>query len=187
MSSALHDFLLHCRNSSGDNEVLTYWAWTDRIKRLPIRGLQRGPALALETGCRSMPRAVTPTMPAPDLRLVTASDGSRRLELSGAWNLQSLERKLAELKPKLADYAADPASNWDLRGIEIIDHAGAMLLWRAWGRRRAANLVLKPEHELLFSHLDLPAVPPPRGKPRGGGIMVTRSAPIHYPTATPEV
>ena len=107
-----------------------------------------------------MPRAVTPTMPAPDLRLVTASDGSRRLELSGAWNLQSLERKLAELKPKLADYAADPASNWDLRGIEIIDHAGAMLLWRAWGRRRAANLVLKPEHELLFTHLDLPPVPP---------------------------
>jgi len=99
-------------------------------------------------------------MPAPDLRLVTASDGSRRLELSGAWNLQSLERKLAELKPKLADYAADPASNWDLRGIEIIDHAGAMLLWRAWGRRRAANLVLKPEHELLFTHLDLPPVPP---------------------------
>ncbi len=98
-------------------------------------------------------------MPAPDLRLVTASDGSRRLELSGAWNLQSLERKLAELKPKLADYAADPASNWDLRGIEIIDHAGAMLLWRAWGRRRAANLVLKPEHELLFTHLDLPPAP----------------------------
>ena len=107
-----------------------------------------------------MPRAVTPTVPAPDLRLVTASDGSRRLELSGAWNLQSLERRLAELKPKLADYAADPASNWDLRGIEIIDHAGAMLLWRAWGRRRAANLVLKPEHELLFTHLDLPPAPP---------------------------
>lgn len=107
-----------------------------------------------------MPRAVTPTMSAPDLRLVTASDGSRRLELSGAWNLQSLERRLVELKPKLADYAADPASNWDLRGIEIIDHAGAMLLWRAWGRRRAANLVLKPEHELLFTHLDLPPVPP---------------------------
>jgi len=107
-----------------------------------------------------MPRAVTPTVPAPDLRLVTASDGSRRLELSGAWNLRSLERRLAELKPKLADYAADPASNWDLRGIEIIDHAGAMLLWRAWGRRRAANLVLKPEHELLFTHLDLPPLPP---------------------------
>jgi phospholipid/cholesterol/gamma-HCH transport system permease protein len=107
----------------------------------------------------SMPQRPSPSVPVPELRLVTASDGSRRLELSGAWNLQSLERRLVELTPKLAAYAADPASSWDLRRIEIIDHAGAMLLWRAWGRRRAAKLVLKPEHELVFSHLDLPAAP----------------------------
>jgi phospholipid/cholesterol/gamma-HCH transport system permease protein len=106
-----------------------------------------------------MPHPPSPSVPVPELRLVTASDGSRRLELSGAWNLQSLERRLVELTPKLAAYAADPAFSWDLRRVEIIDHAGAMLLWRAWGRRRAAKLVLKPEHELVFSHLDLPAAP----------------------------
>jgi len=32
-----------------------------------------------------------------------------------------------------------------------------MLLWRAWGRQRAPNLVLRPEHEPVFNHLDIPA------------------------------
>ncbi len=28
-----------------------------------------------------------------------------------------------------------------------------MLLWRAWGRRRVADLTVRPEHEALFAHL----------------------------------
>ncbi len=108
-----------------------------------------------------MPDPKSQPASAPELRRVTAADGSRRLELSGAWNLQALERRLAELAPRLAEYGADQAAQWDLRGVDVIDHAGAMLLWRAWGRRRAANLVLKPEHELVFSHLGLPPEPAP--------------------------
>ena len=104
---------------------------------------------------------------APGLRHVTAADGTRRLELSGAWNLQALERRLAELAPRLAQFAADQTTHWDLRGVEVIDHAGAMLLWRAWGRRRAADLVLKPEHELIFGHLDVPAEPSAQSATRG--------------------
>jgi phospholipid/cholesterol/gamma-HCH transport system permease protein len=34
-----------------------------------------------------------------------------------------------------------------------------MLLWRAWGRRRARNLALKSDHEPVFNHLDLPLQP----------------------------
>ncbi|MBI4192301.1 MAG: ABC transporter permease [Betaproteobacteria bacterium] len=104
--------------------------------------------------------------PAPDLRRIIAADGSCRLELSGAWNLQALERRLAELAPRLAEYAADQTSQWDLSGVDVIDHAGAMLLWRAWGRRRAAKLVLKPEHEPVFSRLEIPAEPAPPHAPR---------------------
>ena len=51
--------------------------------------------------------------------------------------------------------AADPMSSWDLRDVDVIDHAGALLLWRAWGRRRAEHLVLKPEHEAVFAHLEV--------------------------------
>ncbi len=86
--------------------------------------------------------------------------------LSGAWNLRGLERRLAELAPRLAEYASDKNSLWDLQGVEVIDHAGAMLLWRAWGRQRAANLVLKPEHEPIFKHLDIPAEPVPQAARR---------------------
>ena len=96
---------------------------------------------------------------APDLRRISAADGSSRCELSGTWNLQSLEHRLAELTPRLSDYAADRASVWDLRAVEVMDHAGAMLLWRAWGRQRTANLLLKPAHELVFRRLSLPARP----------------------------
>jgi phospholipid/cholesterol/gamma-HCH transport system permease protein len=113
-----------------------------------------------------MPDPKPQPAPAPELRGVTAADGTRRLELSGAWNLQALEHRLAELAPRLAENAADATARWDLRGVEVIDHAGALLLWRTWGRRRAANLVLKPEHELVFRHLELPAEPVPQLPPR---------------------
>ncbi len=112
-----------------------------------------------------MPDPKPQPAPAPELRGVTAADGTRRLELSGAWNLQALEHRLAELAPRLAENAADATARWDLRGVKVIDHAGALLLWRTWGRRRAPNLVLKPEHELVFSHLELPAEPVPQLPP----------------------
>ena len=104
-----------------------------------------------------MPNPALQTISAPDLRRVLAADGTPRYELHGAWNLRALEHRFAELAPQLAGYAADRTSQWDLRGVEIMDHAGAMMLWRAWGKQRAPNLMLKPEHELIFNHLDLPA------------------------------
>ncbi len=107
-----------------------------------------------------MPAPATPTIPAPDVRQVIAADGTRRFELSGAWTLRALRFRLTELTPRLAEYAAAPAAQWDLCGVQAIDHAGAMLLWRAWGRRRAANLVLNPEHESFFGNLELPAERP---------------------------
>src|SRR5688500_3683517 len=106
--------------------------------------------------------------PAPEVRSSTSTDGTRRIELTGAWNLQGIEHRFEELRPPLIEYAADPRAQWDLNGITVLDHAGAMLLWRAWGRRRAPNLSLKTEHEPVFSRLDLgrePGTPPPRRDP----------------------
>ena len=82
--------------------------------------------------------------------------------LAGAWNLRSLESAMAAFERDLARVARDPDCLWDLRGVEVIDHAGALLLWRAWGRRRARRLELKPEHERLFARLQPapPALPP---------------------------
>jgi phospholipid/cholesterol/gamma-HCH transport system permease protein len=106
-----------------------------------------------------MPHATPAISADPEVRIVTSPGRPRCLVLSGAWNLRGLERHVTELAGRLAEYAADKGSVWDLREVAVIDHAGAMLLWRAWGRKRAANLTLKPEHEAVFNHLDIPAEP----------------------------
>lgn len=99
----------------------------------------------------------------PTVQRVRDTMGERCL-LAGAWNLRSLERRLAELERELARLAADPGCGWDLRGVDVIDHAGAMLLWRAWGRKRVARLELKPEQEQLFERMaPAPAALPPAG------------------------
>ena len=106
-----------------------------------------------------MPNSTPEASLEPEVRLVTAAGRARCLVLSGAWNLRALERHVSKLTPRLTEYAIDRNSLWDLREVTVIDHAGAMLLWRAWGRQRAANLELKPEHESVFRHLEIPAEP----------------------------
>ncbi|MBI3917622.1 MAG: ABC transporter permease [Betaproteobacteria bacterium] len=86
----------------------------------------------------------------PDLRFISDGDGGTRVELSGAWNLRSLQLVLPALVARLGACGSDV--RWDLRSVVTLDHAGAMLLWRAWGRRRIAGLELRPEHEALFTH-----------------------------------
>ncbi|MDB5808499.1 MAG: transporter permease [Betaproteobacteria bacterium] len=95
--------------------------------------------------------------PAPDVRLVTASGHARCLMVGGAWNLRGLESRLPELNQKLADFTTDSGAKWDLSEVDVLDHAGAMVLWRAWGRRRTPHLTLKPEHEAIFRHLAMAA------------------------------
>lgn len=99
----------------------------------------------------------------PLLRQVVSSDGAHCLELAGDWNLRALETQVESLASELAACAADLRWHWDLRGIASLDHAGAALLWRAWGRRRPDNLALRPEHTALFEHLAaLPEITAPR-------------------------
>ncbi len=44
-----------------------------------------------------------------------------------------------------------------MSGVQRLDHIGALLIWRAWNRRKPAKLVAHPEHEALFA--DLAAIP----------------------------
>jgi len=89
----------------------------------------------------------------PRLRRYATSQGEERVELSGPWILRAIEERLAELSGQLADLAGDGRRHWDLSGVTRLDHAGAMLLWRAWGGRRVEHLTLRPEHEPLFAGL----------------------------------
>jgi phospholipid/cholesterol/gamma-HCH transport system permease protein len=105
-----------------------------------------------------------PTNP-PTLQRLRDSGGDRCV-LAGSWNLRSLEGRLGDFEGQLARIAADPECGWDLRGVEVLDHAGAMLLWRAWGRKLHARLEMNPEQAQLFSRM-MPVAPP---RPSRGGI-----------------
>ena len=109
-----------------------------------------------------MPETAATPPHVPRLRQTSVADGTVRVELTGAWNLAALEQRLVQLAPELAAYARHARCHWDLSAITTLDHAGALLLWRAWGRKRAPQLTLKPEHETLFDNLAaLRREPPP--------------------------
>ena len=104
---------------------------------------------------------VTSAMPAwipPALQLPGTRDGTPTVEVVGAWNLRSLEPMMADMSARLAQAPRDAL--WDLRGVTRLDHAGAMMLWRVWGYQRAAKLTLRPEHEIIFTHLKLVSATP---------------------------
>jgi phospholipid/cholesterol/gamma-HCH transport system permease protein len=99
----------------------------------------------------------------PRLVYRTAADGGRSIEVRGSWSLPALQPRLRALESELSKAAADEAAVWDLRPVEHLDHAGAALLWHAWGRPHAPQAVLKREHESFFRRLagaaDAPALP----------------------------
>jgi phospholipid/cholesterol/gamma-HCH transport system permease protein len=96
------------------------------------------------------------------LRRVTGDNGAPRLVLTGNCTVAALGTRLHGLSAELAAYAADPELQWDLTGIEQMDDAGAVLLWRAWGSRRPPHLLLRPEQERLFNRMkEAPAPPAP--------------------------
>src|SRR5690242_10353034 len=90
----------------------------------------------------------------PQLRRVTGLEGGERIELSGPWILRALEDRLADFTVQLTDFARDERRHWDLTGVTRLDHAGAMLLWRAWGGRRIPHLTLRTEQEAIFTDLE---------------------------------
>jgi phospholipid/cholesterol/gamma-HCH transport system permease protein len=79
-------------------------------------------------------------------------DGRPLVELSGAWNLRALGRRLEDLDQELTACAQDPKALWDARNIQWLDDAGALLLWRVWGWHRP-DVLMKPEHEPIFARM----------------------------------
>src|SRR5262249_25676196 len=89
----------------------------------------------------------------PQLRRISSSEGER-VELSGPWILRALEDRLADFTAQLTEHARDERRHWDLSGVTRLDHAGAMLLWRAWGGRRIPHLTVRADQEAIFSDLE---------------------------------
>lgn len=90
-----------------------------------------------------------------------------RIELSGDWCLRSLRKDVGALRAGLAQAQASGLP-WSLQKVVRMDSFGALLLWRAWGRRWPGTLelpaALRPVLERVAALAHGPApVPPPFG------------------------
>ncbi|MCX8018481.1 MAG: ABC transporter permease [Rhodocyclaceae bacterium] len=82
-----------------------------------------------------------------------ADGGLRELRLSGQWTLKALAETSCDWPARLKSAAWHPEPTWNCLGIEALDSAGALLLWRAWGRRLPATLLIRPEHLRIFERI----------------------------------
>lgn len=96
----------------------------------------------------------------PSLSVARAPDGRPTVVVRGTWNIRGMQPVARALRQQLTAQAGSTReAHWDLNGVTRMDHAGAMMLWQAWGNQRAPHLTLRTEHEGLFEHLQAaPAV-----------------------------
>src|SRR3989304_580170 len=94
------------------------------------------------------------TTPVSEPTVDTLQDGKggSLVALAGAWDIRALERHARRLRQALRATARD--ARWDLSKVQRLDHIGALLIWREWGRKRPARIELRPEHELFFANVE---------------------------------
>lgn len=86
----------------------------------------------------------------PVVQAIVTGSGARTVQLSGAWDIRALESRARALQTRLRDEARGGVAHWDLSQVDRLDHIGALLVWRTWGRCRPVRLQLKREHEIFF-------------------------------------
>jgi phospholipid/cholesterol/gamma-HCH transport system permease protein len=91
-------------------------------------------------------------MTVPSVQLLPTREGST-LRLNGNWTLTALAPRLRAILRSLSEYGADRNLTWDLTGISRLDSVGALLIWRAWGRKRPSHVAAHPDHEVLLRQL----------------------------------
>ncbi|RLJ65164.1 MlaE family ABC transporter permease [Sulfurisoma sediminicola] len=93
-------------------------------------------------------------MAGPLIQVEQHPDVGCTIGLSGRWTLAAIADEAAALGRQLAEHGHDEDATWDCLGIEALDSAGAMLLWRAWGRALPELLLARSEHLRIFERID---------------------------------
>lgn len=105
-------------------------------------------------------------MPAPALSRNPDTAGWPELVLTGSWTLRELAAAGDGLQQHLQACGALAEASWNCMAIETLDSAGALLLWRNWGRRLPDTLLIRPEHLRIFERITAatsdPAMPQAR-------------------------
>jgi len=102
---------------------------------------------------------------APTLTIQQSGQGAGQSVIAeGVWQVHGLSQRgvLKGLTRQLAGLKDKGACEWDLSGIETLDHIGAQMFWNTWNKQRPKRLKLDPRQEDLFkrieeaSHIKLP-------------------------------
>ena len=99
----------------------------------------------------------SPELP-PTLAVVMHDDGQLCVRLTGSWNLRSLAIT-PDLQQKISLNAVNKATQWDMRSVDLLDSAAALIIWQAWGEQIPVLLQIKPEHQRLFERWQARSVP----------------------------
>jgi len=105
----------------------------------------------------------SPNHSVPPSVVFEATEGGRWV-LKGFWNLRGLG--LAPDLPRHVKTLAVNDAEWDLRGIEALDSAGAAILWQAWGGKLPTHVKLRPDQERVFARWQSRPIPPAPPVPR---------------------
>jgi len=105
----------------------------------------------------------------PRITLEPAPDGPG-LRLIGRWTAAALTAPgvwdaVAGRLKTLAMPVADGALTWDLRGVQRLDHLGALVLWNHWGHAWPAQLEALAEQRTVLERVARYTVKPPPYRP----------------------
>ncbi len=104
--------------------------------------------------------------------------------LHGCWNVQGLSagtggasarRRIDALKAELLKHGKAADTAWNLTHASAMDHVGAVMLLQAWGGSEPKNLILAPQHRMLFENFrHMQAIPadPVRFDPFGPLVAI---------------
>ncbi len=85
---------------------------------------------------------------------IRETEGNREFLLRGDWNLLAIARAGRPFSKALQELGAGPSDIWNLKEIGALDSAGALLLWRTWGRQYPEQLQWRDDQQSWFEHLE---------------------------------
>jgi phospholipid/cholesterol/gamma-HCH transport system permease protein len=110
-----------------------------------------------------------PAPHAPARLTVRAGAGVPTVEASGQWVADQLAVPAVwqALQQSLQSVPRTGAGQWDLRGIDRLDHTGAQYLWSLWGERFPDGLEVHPDQQALLDRVAQFSAPVPPRTGRG--------------------
>ncbi len=76
------------------------------------------------------------------------------VRLHGQWTALALARNRGALARRVAALARHRIGEWDLSGIERLDHVGGQALWRVWGRTLPPGVTLSDNQRTIFERIE---------------------------------